>query len=79
DAWTLPAQQISGWVAFKILQVVQLHPYTSASDPSLILLPHYEMSVGAACSGLKLTLAVLTASVFIAIVGQLKWWKNIVL
>jgi len=79
DALTLPAQQISGWLAFKMLQVGQLHPYTSASDPSLILLPHYEMSVGAACSGLKLTLAVLTASVFIAIVGQLSWWKNIIL
>lgn len=79
DALTLPAQQVSGWVAFKLLQVVQMKPYTPATDPSLIILPHYEMSVGAACSGLKLTLAVLTASVFIAIVGRLGWWKNAIL
>ena len=79
DQWTLPAQQVSGWFAFQLLQVVKMHPVSSPVDPSLITLPHYEMTVGAACSGLKLTLAVLTASTFIALVGKLGWWKNMIL
>jgi exosortase len=76
---TLAAQQVSSKLAFVILQVIQLRPYLHPEDPNLISLPHFDMNVGTACSGLKLTLAILTASAFIAMVARLGWWKNLVL
>ena len=79
DQMTLSAQTISSKVAVHGLSLVGLLPKSSPDDPNLIYLPHYEMNIGAACSGLKMTLAVLTCAIFIVIVGRLRWWANAIL
>lgn len=65
--------------AFAILNMIGLRPHRSPVNPTVIYLDNFTMNVAAACSGMKLTLAMVASIVFIVIVARLKWWKNLVL
>jgi len=63
--------------AFKILEIAGMHPFRQSATS--IQLGNFPLEVAAACSGMKLTLALLSSVIFIMLIARLKWWGNLVL
>lgn len=63
--------------AYAILKVIGLNPFRD--NPTTIHLDNFVLEIAAACSGMKLTLALLASTVFILLIARLKWWGNLVL
>lgn len=63
--------------AYVMLKAVGMNPIRL--DPTVIHLDNFELLIAAACSGMKLTLAMIATVVFIILVARLKWWANLVL
>jgi len=77
DSYTLRTQMASTNFSVWILDKVGLHPYRQ--DTTTIVLDHFTLDVGVACSGMKLVLAVFAISVFFIIVARLRLWCNAIL
>ncbi len=77
DRHTNALQIYSTTIAYGILKVIGQNPLRT--DPTVIHLDRFELYVAAACSGMKLTLAMLASVVFVMLVARLKWWGNLIL
>lgn len=77
DHYTLQMQHLSADMAVTILQLCQLHPIRT--DPTTVYLDHFTLSVAAACSGAKLTLALAAFTAFFMLTRTAKVWANIFL
>ncbi|RYD75052.1 MAG: exosortase/archaeosortase family protein, partial [Verrucomicrobiaceae bacterium] len=74
---TQTAQALSTDGAYRLLQVLGLHP--KRVDPSVISLDRFTLNVGISCSGMKTLIAVAAISYFFILVAGLKPWKNALL
>jgi len=63
--------------AFELLKISGFNPIRLA--PTEIQLDQMPLSVAAACSGMKLTLAMIACIVFIMLIARLKWWGNLIM
>lgn len=71
-------QILSTSMAFELLQAVGYRPIQT--DPTIIVMDSgYPLDVAVPCSGLKLLVALTALTVFILLVGRLRWWANIVM
>ena len=71
-------QIASTTMAFELVQAVGYRPYQT--DPTIIVMDSgYKLDVAVPCSGLKLLVALTALTVFILLVGRLKWWANLVM
>lgn len=77
DTYTNPLQQISSKIAFSMLQVLGFNPFEENS--TTVHLPNFTLDVGVPCSGLKLLIAVTAFCVFFMLIGNLKWWANLMM
>jgi len=77
DQGTLPLQIYSTDGAFILLEGFGFRPFRET--PTLINLSHFPLNIEAACSGMKLTLAMIATIVFMVLTGRMKWWANLVL
>lgn len=76
ETTTSPLQIYSTKIAYYFLKVVGMWP--SLESPTLIILPRWQLNVEVACSGMKMTLAMLAMAVFIMLAARLSWWKNLI-
>jgi exosortase len=74
---TLPLQLMSTDVAYFLLDTTGFDPWRS--QPTIIMLPQWELFVAEACSGLKTTIAVSACVVFFMLIANLKWYANVIL
>lgn len=63
--------------AYQILDVIGFQPLRMA--PTIIHLNNFELNIAEACSGMKLTLALIATVFFIMVVARLRWWANLIL
>ena len=77
DTTTSSLQIYSTKIAYKFLDVVGMQPYLNT--PTEIQLPSWVLSVEVACSGMKMTLAMLAMAVFVMLAARLKWWGNLII
>ncbi len=77
EEYTNPMQIISSKVAFEILTLLGFQPMHG--DATTVLLNHYTLDVAAPCSGLKLIVALSSFVVFFMMIGNLRWWANVLL
>ncbi len=77
DNNTNGAQILSTEGAYHILNVAGFDPFRRA--PTIIDLNNFTLNVAAACSGMKLTLAMASSVMFIIMIARLKWWGNLTL
>lgn len=63
--------------AYAILKVIGLNPFRE--NPTTIHLDNFLLQIAAACSGMKLTLALFASTLFILLIARLKWWGNLTL
>ena len=77
DENTTQLQLISTKGAYEVLKLAGFNPYMQ--QPTVIQLDKFVLNVAAACSGMKLTLAMIASVVFVVIIARLKWWKNLIL
>jgi exosortase/archaeosortase family protein len=77
DDNTSNAQILSTKGAYYLLDIAGFQPHMQQSF--LIFLDNYQLNVGVACSGMKLTLALIATVIFILLVAKLKWWANLIL
>jgi exosortase len=63
--------------AYGLLKVTGFNPLRMA--PTEIQLDNMPLSIAAACSGMKLTLAMIASIVFIMLIARLKWWGNLIM
>ncbi len=63
--------------AYLLLNLWGLNPFRE--NPTSILLDNFPLQVAAACSGMKLTLALFASILFIMLLARLKWWGNLIL
>ncbi len=77
DTYTNDLQQISTDVSYAMLQIFQFEPYKY--DNTTIHLNNFTLDVGVPCSGLKLLIAVSAFTTFFVMIGNLKWWGNLMM
>lgn len=77
DENTVDLQIWSTKGAYKMLDFIGMDPYLQSK--TVIMLPNFELNIAAACSGMKLTLALLASISFIVLIARLKWWGNLIL
>jgi exosortase len=77
DRYTLSMQHASANMAVQILQIVGLHPLRT--DETTVYLDNFTLTVAAACSGAKLTLALMAFTAFFMLTRQAKVWANVAL
>lgn len=77
DRMTFPLQMVSADTAFYMLKALGLEPHRM--EPTVVALPEFVLNIAAACSGLKLTLAVIAITAFFILVARLNIWANLVL
>ena len=77
DKFTQPMQVISSSMSVQVLKTLGYDIYTA--DSTTIMLSHYQMNVGAPCSGLKLMISLMALMVFFVLIADLKWWANLFL
>ena len=77
EVYTNPLQIQSTNVAFALLKAFGFQPLQTNS--TTIYLNHFVLDVGVPCSGLKLVLAVGAFTFFFMLIGNLKWWGNVVM
>lgn len=75
--YTNPAQIWSTNAAYEILKILGFEPLRLPSDPTTLMLAHFNLDVAVPCSGLKLLLAVTAFTGFFMMIGNLKWWGNL--
>lgn len=63
----------------KVFQADSLQPFRTELEPTTIHIDNFTLNIAAACSGMKLTLAMAAAALFIMLIARLKWWGNAVL
>ena len=63
--------------SYYLLKLTGLDPYKESS--TVIQLNNFRLEVAVACSGMKMTLAIVAAAVFLVLIAGLKWWKNLIL
>lgn len=80
DTATFPLQVFSTKIAYHMLNLTGFQPFRG-NDPTIIYVPHYSqpLTVAAACSGLKTTIAISAAVIFFILIARLSWWKNLIL
>lgn len=69
------AQLWSTTAAYEILKALGFDPLKT--DPTTIMLAHFNLDVAVPCSGLKLLLAVTAFTAFFMMIANLKWWGNL--
>ncbi|MBS1722252.1 MAG: exosortase/archaeosortase family protein [Armatimonadetes bacterium] len=76
DTATMPLQIKSTSVAYYLLQFTGFQPLRT--DPTVLYVPNFSMplTVAAACSGLKTTIAVSAAAIFFILLLEKKWWMK---
>ncbi len=77
DKFTQPMQVISSSMSVQVLKVLGYDIYEA--DATTIMLSHFQMNVGAPCSGLKLMISLGALMVFFVLIADLKWWANLFL
>lgn len=77
DDNTNQLQILSTTGAYGILKITGFNPLRMS--PTEIQLDNFPLSIAAACSGMKLTLAMIASIVFIMLIARLKWWGNLIL
>lgn len=77
DERTYGAQILSTEGAFHLLNLAGFDPFRRA--PTVIDLNNFTLNIAAACSGMKLTLAMAASVFFIMMIARLKWWANLTL
>jgi exosortase len=77
DQLTQPLMRLSSDVAYALLKAMMMDPYREQTN--IIQLPNYKLNVAEPCSGLKLTLAVVSITVFFMLIARLKLWANLTL
>lgn len=77
DQGTLPLQIYSTDGAFILLEGFGFRPFRET--PTLINLSHFPLNIEAACSGMKLTLAMIATIAFMVLTGRMRWWANLIL
>jgi exosortase len=77
DRFTQPMQIISSAMSVQVLKALGYDIYEA--DSTTILLSHFQMNVGAPCSGLKLMISLMALMVFFVLIADLKWWANLFL
>lgn len=74
DSYTNPMQVLSTKVAYKMLEIGGLQPFSP--NDNTIYLNNFTLDVGVPCSGLKLILALSAFTVFFVLIARLRWWGN---
>lgn len=77
DKTTTPLQNISSDIAYVLLGLIQLNPFREQLN--IISLDNFTLNIAEACSGVRLTLAVVAISVFFTLIAKLRWWGNLTL
>lgn len=77
DENTTNLQILSTDGAYYILQALGQNPLRT--EKTIIHLEDFILNIAVACSGMKMTLALLASVVFIMLVARLAWWKNLIL
>ncbi len=77
DRVTQPLQALSTDMAMRMLDLVGLHPLRL--DTTTVYLDHFQFNVAAACSGAKLTLALLAFSCFYILLNRGRWYSSVAL
>lgn len=77
DFYTNPAQLWSTTAAYEILKVLGFEPLRLPSDPTTIMLAHFNLDVAVPCSGLKLLLAVTAFTAFFMMIADLSIIGNL--
>ena len=79
DRATMPLQLFSTKIAYHLLNLSGFQPLREGD--TTIYVPHFNqaLTVAAACSGLKTTIAISAAVVFFMLIARLSWWKNLIL
>lgn len=77
DDKTVDLQILSTKGSFAALQLFGYRPFMEGE--TIIHLPRFTLNIAAACSGMKLMLAMVTACIFIAMAAKLSWWKNLII
>jgi len=77
DQGTMPLQVYSTDGAFILLEAFGFRPFRET--PTLINLSHFPLNIEAACSGMKLSLAMVATVAFMVLTGRMKWWANLIL
>ena len=75
DRMTQPLQALSTDMAMRILQVSGLRPLRL--DTTTVYLDHFQFNVAAACSGAKLTLALVAFACFFILLGRGRWYSAV--
>lgn len=77
DTTTSSLQIISTKIAYQFLELTGMHPYLES--PTVINLPRWTLNIEVACSGMKMTLAMMAMAVFVMLAARLKWWGNLII
>ena len=77
EVYTNPLQILSTKVAYQILGLANFQPFMA--EPTVIQLNTFTLNVEVPCSGLKLFLAVSAFTAFFMMIGNLKWWGNLLM
>lgn len=64
-------------ITFTLLKVLGYTPFRT--EPTIIYLDNYTLNIAVACSGMKLTMAMIASTLFVILVAKLSWWKNLIL
>lgn len=79
DRGTMPLQLMSTKIAYHLLNLTGFQPLREGD--TTLYVPHFNqaLTVAAACSGLKTTIAISAAVIFFMLIARLNWWKNLIL
>ncbi|CAN5524376.1 hypothetical protein BH11ARM2_BH11ARM2_01560 [soil metagenome] len=77
DKFTQPMQVISSEVSYAMLKGMGYEIYRP--DSTTVMLDRFQFVVGAPCSGLKTTIALLAFTVLFILIARLKVWANVLL
>lgn len=77
DEKTSNLQILSTKISYYFLKLVGQDPYLES--PTVINLPHFDLNIAEACSGMKMTLAMISMALFILVAAKLKWWGNLII
>ncbi len=77
DEKTSSLQIFSTKISYLFLNLVGQDPFLES--PTVINLPHFDLNIAEACSGMKMTLAMISMALFIFVAAKLKWWGNMII
>lgn len=77
DKFTQPMQVVSTEVSYAMLKGMGYEIYRP--DSTTVMLDRFQFVVGAPCSGLKTTIALLAFVTLFILIGRLRWWANAML